>query len=143
MVNNVTGIGKAAGHVIMTTKDGTQMKAQSTTFDMKSEAAKLFKVRGTEAKKFFFTGKEVKRLSKNHFRLRQTSLTTCEGVLPDWEIEAGFADVIKGDRALFTNATFKVRDIPLLYIPIGYIPIDQERKTGQSLESMEQAKPAS
>ena len=130
MVNNVTGIGKAAGHVIMTTKDGTQMKAQSTTFDMKSEAAKLFKVRGTEAKKFFFTGKEVRRLSKNHFRLRQTSLTTCEGVLPDWEIEAGFADVIKGDRALFTNATFKIRDIPLLYIPIGYIPIDQERKTG-------------
>jgi LPS-assembly protein len=39
-------------------------------------------------------------------------------------------DIEMGDRVYFTNGIFKVRDIPILYFPVGYLPIDQERKSG-------------
>ena len=37
-------------------------------------------------------------------------------------------DIITGDRAVFTGGVLKIRDIPILYIPAGYLPMDQTRK---------------
>ncbi|KMP11735.1 hypothetical protein UR09_02680 [Candidatus Nitromaritima sp. SCGC AAA799-A02] len=129
-INNKTGLGHARGHVIFTSEDGTRMKARESLFDMKSKRGKSFKAKGIMARQFYITGREIERLTKDRFLLDDASLTTCEGALPDWSIEAEFADVIKGDRALFRKAIVKVRDIPVLYLPMGYIPINQERKTG-------------
>ena len=39
-------------------------------------------------------------------------------------------DIITGDRAVFTGGVLKIRDIPVLYIPAGYLPMDQTRKSG-------------
>ena len=39
-------------------------------------------------------------------------------------------DILTGDRALFTKGVFKIRDIPILYIPIAYLPLNEERKSG-------------
>jgi len=130
MVNNKTGIGKARGHVILVTADGTRMKARESLFDLKSKKGKLFKTKGTIADKFHITGKEVERLSTNHFILDDATLTTCEGVLPAWKIEAKTADIVSGDRAIFNEAIIKVKNIPILYLPIGYIPINRKRKSG-------------
>jgi len=130
MVNNKTGIGKARGHVILVTSDGTRMKARETLFDLKSKKGKLYKSKGILTKKFRITGKEIERLSTNHFILDDASLTTCKGVLPAWKIQAKSADIISGDRALFNEAIIKVKNFPILYIPLGYIPINRERKSG-------------
>ena len=129
-VDNATGVGKAKGDVRLVSGDGTRMKAKQTLFDLKAEQGKVFKAKGKLGKQFFITGKKIHRLSNTHFKVKKGSLTSCEGILPDWEIEADFADVIRGDRALFKNAVLKVRDIPVLYLPVGYIPINQKRKTG-------------
>ena len=39
IVNNKTGIGKARGHVILVTADGTRMKARESLFDLKSKSS--------------------------------------------------------------------------------------------------------
>ena len=130
MVNNKTGIGKARGHVILVTADGTRMKARESLFDLKSGKGKLFKSKGILADQFRITGKEIERLSTNHYTLDDATLTTCTGVLPDWQIEAKSVDIIKGDRALFNEAYLKVKNFPIMYLPMGYIPINTERKSG-------------
>jgi LPS-assembly protein len=137
-VHNKTGIGEAKGHVLLTSKDGTLIKADRSRFNMKSKRAKAYDVVGkfktVDEDKFpldyYFKGKEIKKVAPDQYRLKDSYLTTCSGKVPDWSFEAGNLDVIKGDRALFSHGVFKVKDIPILYLPLGYIPINKARKSG-------------
>lgn len=79
---------------------------------------------------YYVKGKELVKIGENHYKATQASLTTCKGKLPDWMIQAESADMIVGDRALFKNGIIKIRDVPVFYLPIGYVPLDQERKSG-------------
>jgi len=137
-VNNKTGVGEAKGHVLLTSKDGTLIKADRSRFNMKSKHAKAIDVIGkfkSEDKKkrpldYYFKGKEIKKVGPDQYRLKDSYLTTCSGKIPDWSFEAKNLDVIKNDRALFSRGVFRVRDIPILYLPLGYLPINNDRKSG-------------
>jgi len=130
MINNKTGIGKARGHVILEGEDGTRMKAKETLFNLKSKQGKLLESKIILSNQVRLTAKEIKNLSANHLILDDATLTTCKGVLPAWKIEAKSIDIKEGDRALFRQAVLKIKDFPILYIPIGYLPIDTKRKSG-------------
>ncbi len=134
-VNNKTGNGEAVGHVIITRGDGTRLKVKRIRFNINNQQSRMFKVRGRLGDKYYVKGKEVTRYSKTHYYAQKAQFTTCEGKLPDWLFEAESMDIVRGDRVLFKNGIFKVRDIPILYIPIGYLPIDQERKSGFMIPS--------
>ncbi|SVD67739.1 uncharacterized protein METZ01_LOCUS420593, partial [marine metagenome] len=129
-INNKTGEGEARGHVIIKSIDGTKLKSNNSRFNIKSQKAKLLQTRGRLGKKYYIKSRELSRLSEKHYQAKSGSLTTCTGKLPDWLFEAEWMDIINEDRAMFTGGVLKVRDIPILYIPIGYIPINQKRKTG-------------
>ena len=129
-LKNNTGEGEARGHVIIESIDGTKLKAKFSRFNIKSEKAKVLKTRGRLGKKYYIKGRELSRVGENHYQAKSGSLTTCTGKLPDWLFEADWMDLKSGDRALFTGGVLKVRNIPILYIPFGYLPLNQERKTG-------------
>jgi LPS-assembly protein len=135
-VHRKTGIGEAKGHVILTQTDGTVLSAKRTRFNMKNKQGQIFDVAGKIEKKYYVKGREVTRIPPNRYLMTDASLTTCRGPLPDWEFEASTIDVVKDDRALFTHGIFKVRDIPVLYLPVGYIPINRNRKSGLLLPSI-------
>lgn len=129
-VNNKTGNGEAVGHVIITRSDGTRLRAKRSRFNINNQQSRIFEVRGRLGDKYYVKGEKVTRYSKVHYHAQKAQLTTCEGKLPDWLFEAESMDIVRGDRVLFKKGIFKIRDIPILYIPIGYLPIDQERKSG-------------
>jgi len=129
-INTETGKGAAAGNVWAIAPDGTRFKSQRTLFNIKSSQGQIFYVQGRVAKNYFVKSKKITRLSDTHFQMDEGALTTCRGKIPDWVIEAKSIDLITGDRALFTGAKLKVHDIPVMYIPAGYIPVDQTRKSG-------------
>ena len=130
LINNKTGTGKARGHIIIEGGDGTRMKAKETLFDLKSKQGKLYESKTILANQVRLTAKEIKTLSDNHLVLEDATLTTCKGALPAWKIEAKSIDIKAGNRALFTKAVLKIKDFPILYLPIGYIPMDTKRKSG-------------
>jgi LPS-assembly protein len=129
-VNNKTGNGTAIGNVIITQSDGTRLRGNKTLFNTNNEQGRIFETRGRLGKNFYLKGKDITRYSETHYKVKKGHLTTCEGSLPDWLFEAESMDIVVGDRALFTKGVFKVRDIPILYFPAGYIPINQNRKSG-------------
>jgi len=128
-INMKTGKGEAAGHVLIL-GEGTRLKARNAVFHLKSEQAKFFNVRGEIANSYYIKSQNARKLSAQHYKLDKSTLTTCKGHLPDWIFEVDSMDVKVGNRALFRGATFKVRDVPLLHIPIGYVPLDNKRKSG-------------
>lgn len=137
-VNNKTGLGEAKGNVLLTSKDGTLIKAQRSLFNMKSKYGKAFdvigKFKGEDKQKrplnYYFRGKEIKRHSPVHYRLKDAFISTCSGKVPDWSFDAADLDVINNDRALFSNGVFKVKNVPILYLPLGYLPLNKDRKSG-------------
>lgn len=134
-VNNKTGNGQAVGHVIIKQSDGTLLKAKKARFNINNKQGRIFETRGRMGKKHYIKGKEITRFSEIHYKAQNAHITTCQGKLPDWLFEAESMDIVMGDRVLFHKGVFKIRDIPILYIPVGYLPINQERKSGLLLPS--------
>jgi LPS-assembly protein len=130
LINNKTGIGKARGHIILESEDGSRTKAKETLFDLKSKRGKLYESKTVLSNQVRLTAKKIANLSASHLVLDDATLTTCKGALPAWQIEAKSIDIKAGNRALFTNAVLKIKDFPVLYMPIGYIPMDTKRKSG-------------
>ncbi|MBT5470600.1 MAG: LPS-assembly protein LptD [Nitrospina sp.] len=129
-INNKTGEGIAKGNVIIKNSDGTHLKAIKSRFNIKNQKGKIFQTRGRLGKTHFIKSSELSRLSEKHYTAKSASLTTCRGKLPDWLFEAETMDIIAGDRAIFTGGVLKIRDVPVFYIPAGYLPMDKERKSG-------------
>jgi LPS-assembly protein len=137
-INNKSGVGEAKGNVVLTSTDGTVIKSERSLFNMNSQRGKAYGVIGKLKSvddtgipvTYYFKGKEIKRLSPVHYKLKDSYLTTCQGIIPDWSFQSKNMDLIKEDRALFTQGVFKVRNVPILYLPIGYLPINRERKSG-------------
>lgn len=134
-INTQTWAGEASGHVFMA-DDGSQLQSSRATFNLKSKKATAYNVKGKIARDYIIKSKKLQKLSEKHFKLTQSSLTTCKGKLPDWIIDVDFMDVISGDRALFRGGKFKIRNVPILYIPFGYVPLDTTRKSGFLLPSV-------
>ena len=130
IVNTETGKGQAKGNVIMTAEQGTKFQAEKAQFNIKGEKGRLFKVAGTLGDLYHITGEEITKLSENHYTAKDSTLTTCTGEIPDWQIDVADADVILDDRAWFAGGVFRIKNIPILYIPVGYVPILTKRKSG-------------
>ncbi len=130
IINTETGKGQAKGNVVMTAEQGTRFQADSAQFNMKAEKGRLFNVAGKLGDLYYITGEEVTKLSKNHYTAQDATLTTCTGEIPDWRIDVADADMILDDRALFKGGVFRIKGIPIMYIPIGYVPILTKRKSG-------------
>jgi LPS-assembly protein len=130
IVNTETGKGQAKGNVVMTAEQGTKFQADKAHFNVKAEKGRLFNVAGTLGDLYHITGEEVTKLSENHYTAHDATLTTCTGEIPDWQIDVADADVILDDRAWFTGGVFRIKNIPILYIPVGYVPILTKRKSG-------------
>jgi LPS-assembly protein len=130
IVNTETGKGQAKGNVVMTAEQGTRFEADKAQFNVKAEKGRLFNVAGKLGDLYYITGEEVTKLSENHYTVQDSTLTTCTGEIPDWQIDVADADVILDDRAWFTGGVFRIKNIPILYIPVGYVPILTKRKSG-------------
>lgn len=140
VVNTETGQGHAEGNVIMKTEDGSTLEAVRGDFNLKTHRGILADTRGTlkgeAGQEYYVSGKTFRRYSDIHYQTQDASLTTCRGVIPDWLIEVGNADILVEDRALFTGGVFRIKGVPIIYIPVGYVPIITERKSGFLMPSV-------
>ncbi|MGP0564515.1 MULTISPECIES: LPS-assembly protein LptD [unclassified Nitrospina] len=139
-INTESGQGHAQGNVVMKAEDGSTVEAVRGDFNIKTHRGILLRSRGTlkgqQGQEYYVTGKVLRRFSEEHYQTEDATLTTCTGVLPDWMIEVGKADILMQDRALFTGGVFRVKGIPFIYIPVGYVPIITERKSGFLMPSI-------
>lgn len=77
-------------------------------------------------------GKVIQKLSAVHFIIEDGSLTTCkcDRSNPAWSITAKHINATLGGYATITNAFFKAKGLPLLYIPWATVPVKTNRVSG-------------
>ena len=85
---------------------------------------------------FHIRGKRIEKLGENTYKVESASVTTCDGEDPDWRIHGKYLKVTLEGYGVIKNATMKVREIPVLYLPYMIFPAKTKRQTGLLLPEL-------
>jgi LPS-assembly protein len=110
------------------TKTGTFYNASGTTIIRDKSQPGQF---GAQEPNAFFWGEELHKVGPTKYRIVRGGFTTCVQPTPRWEIASGSITLVLDDYALLRNSLFKVKGVPLLYLPAFYYPLEEDdRSTG-------------
>ncbi len=78
-------------------------------------------------------GKTISKTGTNTYHIEHGWVVTCkvdEGKTPPWSFAASDTKVTQGEYATMKHATFRIKDVPVLYSPWLMIPVGNKRMTG-------------
>ncbi len=142
--NSDTHWAYARGHVRLEHyRTGDIINAEKGEFNLETDEGKFFGVDGTAPAKlmtnpaaltttnpFYFQARWVDRI-KNRYILHHGFITDCKLPKPWWIFQAPSFDIIPGDRAIARSALFRVKRIPVLYLPYFRRPLGRNpRQSG-------------
>ena len=86
---------------------------------------------GTPELDIQFKGEKFERIGPETYRLTDGGFSTCVQPTPRWYMTGSEGTVVLDKRVVLKNAVLRVKDVPLLYLPFIYYPINKEdRSTG-------------
>lgn len=111
------------------TKLGTFWNAQGImTIAGKADPKSMFG--STEADAYFY-GEKVEKIGPEKYRLINGTFTTCVQPTPRWDLSAAQIVLVKDKRAVMRGAVLRIKNVPVLYLPWMYYPINKgDRATG-------------
>src|SRR5213596_1938086 len=129
-LNRATGDAVAQGRVIF--YDGEdQLTGQRIEYNMKTGAGVVYQGEARGAPYYRLSGEKMERLGERVYRVQKGVFTTCDGDPPDWAFHFGSATADLNEFLYGTNASFWVRNIPLIpFVPFFAAAIRRERQTG-------------
>jgi LPS-assembly protein len=113
-------------------------------YNIHSQAGKFYNVRGgtgarfkgrnvtlTSSSPLTFTGKMVEQIDPETYILYHGSVTSCELPRPKWTFNAAKIILKVGGSAHLYNTTFRLKGVPILYLPYAAPPAERlGRETG-------------
>lgn len=135
----------ATGDVLFTTPD-TRISARRLEFNLETKTGVFYDAYGTSSVKpqvgtrsmfgtqeadMHFRGEKLEKLGEKKYRLTNGGFTTCLQPTARWEFTSGSVTINVDRYVLATNTVFRVKGVPLLYLPIIYYPMQEDdRATG-------------
>ncbi|MDF1577840.1 MAG: LPS assembly protein LptD [Desulfobulbales bacterium] len=123
----------AAGDVIIKEKSGT-IAAADARLNLRERTGRLSATTITLAdQEMMFSGKLAEKTGEARYIFHDGRVTSCRTTgdeAPDWSINWKKADITIDGLARLKHATFKVKKVPLLYIPYLVLPAKVTRQTG-------------
>lgn len=135
----------ATGNVLFTTPD-TRITASRLDFNLETKTGTFYdafgtstvtpqvgerSMFGTQEADMHFRGETLEKLGEKKYRLTNGGFTSCLQPTPRWEFTSGSITINVDRYALATNTVFRVKGVPLLYLPVIYYPLEEDnRSTG-------------
>lgn len=86
---------------------------------------------GTLEPDVWFWGTQIERIGEKTYRLTNGGFTTCVQPSKRWEMTTSKGTFTLDKRVFMRSVVLKVKDVPMLYLPAMYYPINKEgRSTG-------------
>jgi LPS-assembly protein len=132
-VNRATNELNAQGNVTVKDPQG-QIEASSLQFELEDETGSISE--GTvrlPRHQYILTGKLLRKSYGQTYHIENGAFTTCQCEnfqQADWSIAGETVDVDLRGKGEVRGGTFRVRGIPLMYIPYGVVPVRAERQSG-------------
>jgi LPS-assembly protein len=142
----------ATGNVVFTSGD-SRIAAERLEFNTKTKTGTFFNAAGsaaleppgqrpgeppidrsmygTQEPDVYFYGDKVEKVGEKKYRITRGGFTTCVQPEPRWKLTSGTVTIRLEHYAILTNSLFRVKGVPVLYLPIFYYPVRKEdRATG-------------
>lgn len=131
-VRRATAEADAAGDVLIDDPEA-RIRADRAWFQLDDETG--FLVDGEvhlRRSRFLLSGERLEKGLGQSYRLWDGELTTClcEDGTPDWSIEGEQIDLGLGGWGEVRGGLFKVKGVPILYLPYGLLPVQRDRQSG-------------
>src|SRR5574341_142468 len=130
-INRDTGDAVAHGRVIF--YDGEdRLTGDRIEYNVKTGTGVVYQGRLHSAPYYRLSGERMERLGDSVYRVRRGIFTTCEDdESPPWSFRFGSATADLDELIYGTNASFWVKDVPLIpFLPFFAAAIRRERQTG-------------
>ncbi|MEN8135390.1 MAG: LPS assembly protein LptD [Thermodesulfobacteriota bacterium] len=123
----------ARGNVFLKEESGT-ISASSILLNLQDQTGKLTSTTVSLADhEIKFSGERVEKIASDRYVFFGGKATSCQtdgNKSPAWSINWRKADITINGMAYLKHATFKVKKVPLLYIPYLALPAKTTRQTG-------------
>lgn len=109
----------AEGHVTLT-QEGSVFQGDRGEYDFQNSKGKVDKMSAEIEKTYYGKIQSVERVSEDHFRLSNGSVTTCccgGDDDPFYRIQAQSIDYYPNDKVVMKNAVMYIKNVPILFIP--------------------------
>ncbi len=129
-INRDTGDAVAQGRVVF--YDGEdQLTGRRIDYNLKTGTGVIYESEARVAPYYRISGERMDRLGESVYHIQRGVFTTCEDDPPTWAVKFGSANADLEDFVYGTNASFWVKDIPLIpFFPFFAAAIRRERQTG-------------
>lgn len=121
-----------ASHAVYNVRTGT-----GTFFDVVGSIGTRLRGRSvilTSSSPFLFTGRQVDKMTGDHYVVHHGTVTSCQLPKPKWTFNAETVDVVAGEDAKIYHSTFRLLGVPIFYFPFASHPVDAAvRKSGFTL----------
>lgn len=141
---------KARGHV--TFIEGAQrITAERMEFNSKTKLGSFWGAQGimqvagkpdpksmlsTTESDAYFSGERIDKSGPETYRFVNGTFTTCVQPTPRWDVSASNVVIVKDRHAVMRNMVLRVKNVPILYLPWMYYPINKDgRSTGFTMPS--------
>ena len=81
---------------------------------------------GTAEPDVYFYGKTLEKIGREKYKITSGGFTTCVQPTPRWSLTSGTVLLNLEKYAILTNSLFKVKGVPILYLPIFYYPVNKD-----------------
>jgi len=137
--DSATGNVSAKGHISL---DGgprdIHISGSEGTYNLHSQTGKFYDVRGSTGARFkgrsvtltsssplSFAGKMVEQTGPGEYVLHHGSVTSCELPRPKWTFNSARIILKVGNYAHVYNTTFRLKGIPVFYLPYASPPVER------------------
>ncbi len=112
--------------------------ASHAVYNVRSQTGKFYDVAGTTGARFrglnvtltssspiAFTARMLEQTGPQEYVLHHGAVTSCELPHPKWKFHAARIILRVGDSARVYNSTFRIKGVPILYLPYAAPPVER------------------
>jgi LPS-assembly protein len=128
--NEKTGIVEVSEGIRLES-DGDVLTAESAIFDLNKGTGKIAGGRlFLRENHYSIDGDYMEKVGPNSYKVRDFKATTCDGEKPAWSFTGSELEVTVEGYGKVKHVAFRIRDVPVFYVPYALFPAKTERQSG-------------
>ena len=130
LYNEKQGIAQVWGDVRLES-GGDVLSGTEGFFDLRNQTGKIKKCSiFLRQNHYYITGEVLEKLTGDTYLIRDCHVTTCDGAHPAWSITGSEVKVTIEGYGEVKHAAFRVRGLPIIYVPYMIFPAKTKRQSG-------------